>query len=701
MTVNPLAAAPARPARRRRFGVAATAWIIGVSLALTPAVASSATAAPAAGAPQSATPTPSPTPTAPTDPTLTASAFGGGLVPSGTDPVFSVRLRNDTAQVVPASEIVVALSRSALPTSAAVTAWLDRSDDDPTAGAAFDEVARAATADLSASEERTTNVSVSAEGAALAALAPGVYPVAVSLAGEQTRTVITVPQPDAAARPTAVVVPITAGPLTAGLLTRDELDDLTAPDGRLTAMLDAVAGTSAILAIDPAVLAAIRVLGASAPENAIVWLETLLTLPNERFALQFGDADLAAQVHAGLPGLLTPTTLTPYLAEGAFPDAAKTPDLATLTDVGAPVSTVLWPASGSAGADVVTALDAQVAGASVLVPSDTVTDLGTGVRAAAGDADLIVYDATVSSTLARAAELTDTTDRGAELSAATAYATLTGAGPLFTVVDRPAGTSRAALRGAITAITGLPGAAPFTLADVEAAAPAPTSIIDIPASESRVSALSGFLASETSLADFATVLVEPTQITARERASILQVMGNAWRADADAWAAAVSDHVGQTADTLDAVAIVNPGTINFFASSAPISVTVRNDLRWPVAVRLDARSDDPRLIVAPSTEVAAGADQNTRVDVPVEARMGSGEATLQLRLWSTAGVAIGADESVALTVRAEWESIGITITVVVVVILIAGGVVRTVLKLRRRRGRPASDARIEPAEDDA
>src|SRR5690606_22172964 len=106
------------------------------------------------------------------------------------------------------------------------------------------------------------------------------------------RSVLIMSDPAAAERevPLGVIVPITAGPRSVGLLSADELTEATGPDGRLTALLDAVASAprlSTILAVDPAVLASIRVLGSAAPTVALDWLDRLDGMPNERFALQF------------------------------------------------------------------------------------------------------------------------------------------------------------------------------------------------------------------------------------------------------------------------------------------------------------------------------------------------------------------------------------------------------------------------------
>ncbi|MFS0713389.1 DUF6049 family protein [Microbacterium sp. 2P01SA-2] len=690
-------------ARRGRRGARVLGWLAAAAIVIAPLTSPALALAETPSSPSpSASPSPSGSPT-PGIASLIAAPANGGLVETGADAVISVDQRNASPRALPAGTVSVALSRTALTSQQAVTDWLRPGDDTDESLPVFEEVARADVAELSAGDERATNVSISATEKDLVGLAPGVYPVSVSAPGGSSRTVITVPRGDAPARSATVVVPITAGARTSGLLTATELGELTGEDGALSGALDAVAGTSAVLAVDPAIVASIRVLGSSAPATATGWLASLMALPNERFALQFGDADLATQVHAGLTTPLEPTTLAPYADPANFSATAGStapaavPDLRQLLAVGTIANTVadvFWPASGTAGPDVVTTIDAQAgadADALTLVPSDTVSGGDGGVRAAAGDAGLLVYDRTVSAELARVAAASDDAPvRSAELAAATAQVALSGEGPIVATIDRPATSSRTAIRTAITAVTGSPGATATSLIDLRSAAAAQVTVADIPADADRVGALQRFLADEERLATFATALVEPAQLTARERTAILQLIGDAWLTEPTAWAAAVAQHEENTESTLDAVGIANPGTINFLATSAPIPVTVRNDLPWPVSLVLFAETGDPRLIVQETTVVEAGAQQNTRVDVPVEARVGSGETTLSLQLRSTAAVPIGAPEAIGLTVRAEWESVGITAVIVIVVVLIAGGIIRTILKLRRRRDDRAS-----------
>ncbi|MGJ2901873.1 hypothetical protein ACR8KU_22585, partial [Salmonella enterica subsp. enterica serovar Paratyphi A] len=165
-----------------------------------------------------------------------------------------------------------------------------------------------------------------------------------------------------------------------------------------------VAGTSAILAIDPAIPASIRVLGSSVPDSARAWLERLGMLSNERFALQFGDADIATQLHEGQTALLRPTTLQPSMDPADFEDTEDTGDDtgAAPADTGSPTPTdtptpgvpalptmeqldhlgdhtrdaVYWPYSGSAGGRDVAALSKMSADdteAITLLSSDSAT----------------------------------------------------------------------------------------------------------------------------------------------------------------------------------------------------------------------------------------------------------------------------------------------------------------------------------------
>ncbi|GAA3919540.1 DUF6049 family protein [Microbacterium invictum] len=636
---------------------------------------------------------------------FTMAPRGDGIVNPGQSLFVTLAATNRTSSSVRGGEVVLSLGRTPLTDRAAITAWLGDEHSDASLDALTDVTIEV----IPPLGERTLDLVVDAEDFGSEDLLPGVYPLLATYTAD-TRTVtapavITVP--GAATDPVgslAIVMPITAPPTGEGLLTAEELASYTGEGGTLRDQVDAVRGTRAILAIDPAIPAAIRALGTTAPESAVLWLEDLLTLPNERFALQFGDADLASQVLAGLSRPLTVPTLAPYLDAADFtglteptttPSPTPTPELGApmlpdteaLLDIGPAVGTLFWPATGTAGPDVVETLGAVVSDESpyVLVPSSTAST-ASEPHATSGEADLLVYDAEVSAALQRASTSTGEVARDGALAAATAYAELAPAGSAMLVtIDRGTGRTVSALRDALSAATGLPGREAIGFDELVAQPAVTTTIADAEPETARGAALESFQRGESELAAFATILDDPTLITGPERASILQLLGNGWRDAPEAWVSAVADHTAATATTLNAVGIEPKSDQTLLGSSTPMQFTIRNDLPWPVSLVLLAHPNDPRLVVQSTTPVDAGAQQNTRVEVPVEARVGSGESSIDLRLRSPTMVAIGDEVRVEVSVRAEWEGIGFVVMAVLVVGMLALGAIRTVTRMRSRR----------------
>src|SRR5690606_3989394 len=104
----------------------------------------------------------------------------------------------------------------------------------------------------------------------------------------------------------------------------------------------------------------------------------------------------------------------------------------------------------------------------------------------------------------------------------------------------------------------------------------------------------------------------------------------------------------------------------------------------------------------PITEVEAQPASNTRVKVPVEARVGSGQLQVRFSLSSPTGVRIGDGQSALVTVRAEWEGLGLGILGGLIALLFVFGAVRTV-RQRRRDAAPAVEEtqKEEKVEDPA
>jgi hypothetical protein len=670
---------------------------------------------PAGAAAAAATAEPTPEPSGVVE--LTLSPASRGLVPADTPLAVTVALHNGTDRTTAGTTVALAVGDQALPDRSTVAAWIAGDS----AGVALHEVATTAAGPIAPGDQSAVPLGLPANDPTLATRGPGVYPLlataTVDGAPLSSPSVLVMPEDASPAAEIGVVVPITAPAITRGLLSADDLTALTAADGALTAQLDAVEGTPAILAVDPAIAASIRVLGDAAPSSASAWLERLMALRNSRFALQFGDADLATQLQAGLAQPLAPTSLVSYLPAGtvASPDPAATApaepgspgspgevaDLAALTDIGDDRANVYWPIAGTAGPEVVAALGSlgsPEAPALTLVPSATTSIGADGARVSArtdaAASALLTYDSAISDLLRAAADENDAAKRNAALAAATAYLTLADGGPpLLVSVDRGTDRSGASLRAAVEAASNAPGVVPVDLARIAAGTASPTEVAEVAADATRVSDLTTLLAEEGSIARFATILDEPALLTGSERAEILQLLGAPWRADAAAAQAAIAEHRAATASTLDSVGILTSG-VNLVSYASTLLPVVRNDLPWPVNVTLLAQPDDPRLIVQTRTEVDVQPATNTRAEVPVEAEIANGSVNVAMHLMSPTGEPIGTPQNLGVEVHAEWETVGLVILIVLLVGFFGVGVVRMVLRRRagRRTDAAASDS---------
>lgn len=679
-----------RPARRPRWLVAATA-----------------TAALALGVPAPAAVAAVDDPAVADPVTASVAPAGDGVVPASGPLTLTLSADNPGDDALPAGEATFELGVERLTTTAALDAWLG----DGAASGAFDDLERVDVAEVPAQQSVSQTVSIAATDAVVDDLAAGVYPVrAIYRAGDESiraRTVVVVPAAGTAEREVGVVVPITAGPQTTGALGADALTELTGDEGALRQQLDAVSGTEAILAVDPSVTASIRALGSAAPAEAVAWLDELLALPNDRFALQYGDADLAAQIGAGATAPVRPASFAAYLDAANFtevgtagadatpaptptPDEPVLPSLEELFDVGAARDAVFWPATGTAGAEAAAVLGAQVGSEDApvtLLPSSVVrtsverTD--AAAHATAGDADLLVYESELSRVLEDASTTDGVVERGALLAEFTARTALTApTGPLLVTVDRADGRSTAALSDAVRAATGLPGWRATDLDGLLGTGATSVELASVAPDPDRIAVIEEFQQAQDGLLRIATVLDDPALLTSSERATELQLLGNAWRDDREGWDAAIEAQRERIATWTDGVALVPGGPITLAGSSAPLVFTVRNDLPWPARVELLATPGDARLVIQSVDEVEIGAQQTARVAVPVSALVGSGETSVDLQLRSPTGVEIGPTETVEVSVRAEWESVAVIILSVLVTGLLVLGVVRTV---RRRR----------------
>ena len=700
--------ATARPIRRLRRALGAAVVALGIMLPLS-------TVSPALAA---ETPAPSPTPTpAHAGLQVTLLPDAQGAYTSGAPLNTTLDIRNDDTAGLGPGTVHLELGRTALADRAAVSDWLDGSGTSPV----LSSIGDAHTAALNAGDDYRTSVVV--PGADIGALMPGIYPVRATF---QASTTAATPRAASVASSSVLVVargaapsvitivPITATPA-GDLLSSAELTALTAPDGALTAQLDGVTGTSAVLAIDPSIPAAIRVLGASAPATATAWLARLEALPNERFVLQFGDADAAAQAGAGMtsplavptfepftnPSGKTPPTPTP--APTASPGTSIAPPGTDIAAIAGARDDIIWPRAQVSAGEIATMshyAPADVPGAVPILPS---TSFATGAKGdpiaahgTVGGTPVLVTDAAVSAALSRAAAEPDATRRGAWMTAANAM--LWFASPGSTVL---AGLSRAEVRssaGLAAATTAFSGGQDGRLGRVLSDPTVDLAVATSPA-EDRSSAVTALNADAGRLAQFATILDRPADLTVRERISIMRLLGVGVHTTPEDFATALKAHRTATRTTLAAVGIQQSNPI-LISAKVDVPVWVRNDLPYPVHVTLHVTASDPRIDVPATTVVDAQASSTTRMKLPVEARVANAEVGLTMNLTSPTGIAIGPAQTAQLTIRAEWETIGLIVFGSIAVLLIGAGVFRTVRRRKVAAAKYAADGmNADPADE--
>ena len=150
------------------------------------------------------------------------------------------------------------------------------------------------------------------------------------------------------------------------------------------------------------------------------------------------------------------------------------------------------------------------------------------------------------------------------------------------------------------------------------------------------------LADESELSRFATILDDPSLLTGPERAEILQLLGIAWLPEPEPWSAAIAAHRAADGDDARLRRPAADRARSTCSAPAPTSASgCATTFRTRSTSSCTRRPTTCGSTCSAATPVVAGAASNTRVEVPVQARIGNGEVTLALQLRSRASVAIG------------------------------------------------------------
>lgn len=525
--------------------------------------------------------------------------------------------------------------------------------------------------------------------------------------------VATVPATAATSSPTAtdapvtvsVVVPITTRAADGGLLDAETLATATSPAGVLTRELDEVLTTSATIALDPMITASIRVLGSGAPESARAWLDRLAAAPNDVFLLAYSDADLSALARADALALadgidldfaIEPSAFGP--AETAPPTPTAEPTPAPTDDPAAPpplptseellswpdtVGRIAWPAEGSTvGSDVSAYEEAGYDG--LLLSSANLSETASA-RVEVDGMPVLVADSAASELFRQASTSVDPAARAQAIERlGVALDGLAAAHPGRSVVltlERFPTFGFYGLTETYAALVARDDTRLTGLSEVLAASGAAARVVD-GASSDVIDRTPAFVAALESEAAFATILDDPTLLTAPRRLQLLGLLAVA-ETTSDDWSTRAAEFLAASAEILGSVSIVDTGDLLVASSTPTIPIHVANGLDFPVTVRLEVRPQRPRIRIESPVEVTIEPGSSKAVRLEAQA-ITNGDVIVIVSLSSpSTGVPIGQSRSFNVDLQAQWETVGIIVGGVVVLVF-AAGIVRNVVVRRRR-----------------
>lgn len=649
---------------------------------------------------------------------LTVAPLGSGIVDPDSPLEVRVVATNLSTAVTPAGAASLSIAAGAPADSATLAAWFGESDADvrPTA------VASAAVPALEPGSSATVELRAEPDAVGFAgAWGPRVIEVAIAgegrVLGSARSAVVWVPE--GTTPPTATVaaaVPLTAPGFDGAFIPAEDLAVLTAPGGLLVRTLDAVAGRAVAIGVDPRVIASIRILGTTAPESAIAFLDRLALVPNDTFALAWADADPLATAHArGIPlppvegagGAIDPSVLgdgdgadggagdgdpapsdAPDASPSASPSPSDAPDaIPTLAELSAwphDIDDVAWPREGTASAG---ALGVLAAGGTrtAIIGSDNL-DGGTGLVARVGDLRVLRSDDALSRAARDAvAATTEQEWQGAAARASALIAASSAADaavvPFITLSRERLGNSLRLL-DLLGAIEALPWARGGGLATASAASGPEVGVIDAAIAEERLVDVGRMLDAETADRAFAEVAVEPALITDERRLELLAALSLGWDEEAGE---AATRFVEASQELRAGVQIVEGSTITLLSDRTSLPVTVQNALDVAIRVFVQVDSATGRLRVEDRrVETIVEPQSQTRALVPVQS-LTNGEVPITVSLIDAADRPVGQSTSVLLNLQAGWETAAIVVMAVLVGGLLAFGLSRDIRRRRMRR----------------
>ncbi|WP_308466742.1 DUF6049 family protein [Rathayibacter soli] len=686
-----------------------------------------------------------PVPHAVSKQSATVSVYGGnsGVLTPGENLTATVVVTNTGSETLNPGTIALQLTTAAFAERFELNAWLKHADDAPSTRA----IGTTPTTALAAGTSTTVSLTVASAELGIARQTTGVYGLAAALTinnaaiASGAGSIVWNTGTGFNQSGVAVAMPITAPATSAGLIPAADLATYTAANGVLSRELNGVLDQpAAAIGIDPMIIASIRVLGTAAPASAQAWLRELEQARNDIFPLQYGDADVAGQVQAGVTDLLqpiaftyamdpnnqkvplvvgetgqptapdsTPTTLSPTPTPTPTPTTGPAlPSMSELLAWPYTLSDIAWPPDNSVRTSDLPVFAKNGLTTTILDGGNTnagsLSHTPNPALPVSGGRALVADDAVSDALRAAATAATESAWRTAMAGLNAQLAMIgTEQAPdqmIFATLDRTAPVSSQTLSQTFGALSAMPWVTPSSVTDAIASTTEPDlTVKDTPESSTRVSAITGLISRESgaagegaSLTGFATVLDDPTQLTGPSRNQLLSLLGVNWLSAQNNWPAAVSASLTASGKILDSVQIVPPGNISQLSNEALIPITVSNAFTLPVNIVLRTTPSNARLEIDNDTSKTVPPGGSAKLLVPVKAQVGNGKVQLTMGLFSPTGVQVGATQTASVDVHADWEGLGALVIGILAVLLFGFGIFRTIRRRRKERANPAVEA---------
>lgn len=557
-----------------------------------------------------------------------------------------------------------------------------------------------------------------------AVLATGLVATTLAVAGPALPAIAAT---DPAPVELTIVMPLSVADSGESFISAALLEQYTSPAGILTRDLDQVIDRPVTIGIDPMIIASIRVLGNAAPDSAREWLSRLAAADNETFALQWADSDLTAPLQAGRSNVLElgslefgidPTHFStasdepaePTEAPSATPDPddSALPPLPTTDDLVAwdyDLEGVAWPEANTVVSEDLAAIAGSDYDTTILESGNTTRLNRYRAAATIGDQRVVVEDASYSAVLREAAGATSMGDWFAAVESLSDSLSYVGrqddAASVVVTLDRETIVGTGRLGATVDELDDLDTVEFVPLADAISGSGddrVAASLVQRPQSEARIARVERLLLDERRDIRFSSVAEDPTLITGERRARLLSVLSPAAVRYPGGWGNAATKYTDESLVLRQSVGLAESSALAIFADKASLPVTVSNDLNQPVTVYIVVRPLSPLLTVDDDrVELTIEPNSQKKGLVPV-ASLSNGEVDIVVSLKTATEVSIGSPTRVPTTVTAGWEGPITVILISLVSILFVLGIIRTVLRRRKRLAEfAAEDAAVDAA----